>query len=234
MNLKLVSAPILTILVFSNGIFAQNQNGKPKIDEPTVLVKTPTPTPKLSETLAKNIENLQKDEEIPREQYDSVILSVDPAVSAKPDADATGLVVLGKVGPEIRVLMANAQRVATHQLLEILDSLDRYWRPDAIVFETNAAFEGIKDLFVRHTGFGARIVGHNQHRPKGTRVAVFAVPVQNGTVRLKGRAGVVDAGQQALFDEMTSFPFGAHDDLLDATAAGTEHLLGKREPRLFL
>ncbi len=171
------------------------------------------------------------DEELPRERYDAVILSVDPAVSAKPNADATGLVVLGKVGPEIRVLMANAQRVATHQLLEILDSLDRLWQPDAILFETNAAFEGIKDIFVRHASFGARIVGRNQHRPKGTRVAVFAVPVQNGTVRLKGRAGVVDAGQQELFDEMTSFPCGAHDDLVDAAAAGVEHLLGKREPR---
>jgi hypothetical protein len=44
----------------------------------------------------------------------------------------------------------------------------------------------------------------------------------------------VHPSQQALFDEMTTFPFGEHDDLLDAAAFGTAHLLGQREPRVFL
>ena len=35
----------------------------------------------------------------------------------------------------------------------------------------------------------------------------------------------MDAGQQGLFDEMTTFPFGPHDDLLDAAA--TAHLLDR-------
>jgi phage terminase large subunit-like protein len=41
------------------------------------------------------------------------------------------------------------------------------------------------------------------------------------------------AGQQALFDEMTSFPFGEHDDLLDAAATGTAYLLDRPEPRVW-
>ena len=172
-------------------------------------------------------------EEIPRDRFDTVILSVDPAVSAKATADATGLVVLGKSGSEIRVLAALAKRVPTHQLLEILAALDRQWQPDVILFESNAAFDGIRDLFLRHTAFGARLQAVKQHKHKAIRVGNFAVPVQNGTVTLKGRAGIVDAGQQRLFDEMTSFPFGDHDDLADAAASGTEHLLGKREPRLW-
>lgn len=168
-----------------------------------------------------------------RSEFDRVILSVDPAVSAKASADATGLVVLGKLGAEIRVLSANAQRVPTYQLMAILDGLDRHWQPDVILFETNAAFEGIKDLFQRQTNFGSRIQSVKQHTSKASRVGVFAVPVQNGTLRLKGNAGIVDAGQQELFDEMTTFPFGGHDDLLDATATGTEYLQGQRQPRLW-
>ena len=43
----------------------------------------------------------------------------------------------------------------------------------------------------------------------------------------------VDPGQRGLFDEMTTFPFGEHDDLLDATATGTAFLLDRREPRVW-
>ena len=39
--------------------------------------------------------------------------------------------------------------------------------------------------------------------------------------------------QQALFDEMTSFPFGERDDLLDAAATGTAYLLDRSEPRVW-
>ena len=170
---------------------------------------------------------------IPRERFDSVILSVDPAVSAQASADATGLVVLGKLGTEIRVLAALAMRVPTHRLLEILAAWDRQWQPDVILFESNAAFDGIRDLFLRHTAFGARLQGVKQHKQKIIRMGNFAVPVQNGTVRLQGRAGLVEASQQPLFDEMTAFPFGDHDDLADAAASGAEHLLVAREPRLW-
>ena len=173
------------------------------------------------------------DDEIPRERFDRVLLSVDPALSAQATADATGLVVLGKIGAEIRVLMARGVRVPTHRLLEILAGLDRGWQPDVILFESNAAFDGIRDLFLRHTAFGGRLQGVKQHKAKAIRMGNFAVPVENGTVRLKGRDGAVDAGQRQLFHEMTAFPFGDHDDLADAAASGAEHLLAAREPRLW-
>ena len=46
-------------------------------------------------------------------------------------------------------------------------------------------------------------------------------------------AGQVDAAQQGLFDEMTTFPLGEHDDLLDAAASGTAYLLERPEPRMW-
>jgi len=168
-----------------------------------------------------------------RSAFDQLVLSVDPAVSAKARADASALVVLGRIGNEIRVLAAVARRVTAPDLVECIDVLEREWQPDVIVFETNAAFEGIKDLLLRHARFGSRIVGLKQSKSKPSRIGAFSVAVQNGTVKLKGEGGRVAPGQQELFDEMTSFPLGAHDDLLDALATGTAHLLGRREQRLW-
>lgn len=81
MHLKLLSAPILTILAVSIGVTAQDPGSAPTPREtstpvvitatpkPTVRLATPTPTPtaKLSETLARNLENQSKNGEISRE-----------------------------------------------------------------------------------------------------------------------------------------------------------------------
>lgn len=179
------------------------------------------------------------DVDLPREAFEVVVLSVDPAVSPKATADGSAVVVLGRVaasgGAEVRVLEATARRVSTPDLVRLIDAADRRWQPDVIVFETNAAFAGIRDLLVRHARFGGKVLGVTQARSKAARTAVFAVPVQNGTVRLKGDGrGGVDPGQRELFDEMTTFPFGPHDDLLDAAATGCEHLLGRPDPRVWV
>ncbi len=163
----------------------------------------------------------------------SVVLAVDPAVSTKARADASALVMLGRTGDnQVRCLEALARRVAAPELVQLIDDADKRWMPDAILFESNAAFAAVRDLLVRHARFGPKVRGIVQTRDKAARVAAFAVPVENGAFRLKGASpSQVDAAQQALFDEMTTFPLAAHDDLLDAAAFGTEWLLNRPEPR---
>ena len=167
--------------------------------------------------------------------YERVLLAVDPAVSQRPGADGSALVTLGQTATnEIHCLEAAARRVCVPELIGLIDSADRRWRPDVILFESNAAFEGIRELLVRQARFGPKVKGVTQTKDKGSRVSAFSVPVENGSFRLKGLdASHVDPAQQALFDEMVTFPFGEHDDLLDAAAAGTALLLERPEPRVW-
>ncbi|HEX3151915.1 MAG TPA: hypothetical protein VHR66_27835 [Gemmataceae bacterium] len=161
-----------------------------------------------------------------------VILSVDPALSTHSRADRSALVVLAKCGKEVRCVDAIARRVATPDLLTLIAALDDRWHPDAILFESNGAFQGIADLMRRQATFGPKVRDVHQSSNKTARVAAFSVAVNGGEFLLKGASDGVDPGQQELLDEMTTFPVGEHDDLVDAAATGTAYLLDKHEPRV--
>lgn len=164
----------------------------------------------------------------------SSVLAVDPAVSSATSADASALVLLERCGNEVRCREATARHVSAPDLVRLIDDADRRWNPDAIVFESNGGFAAMKDLLVRHARFGPRVHGITQSRDKLARMIAFGVSVQNGTFRLQGgQNGGVVAGQQQLYDEMTTFPAAEHDDLADAAAFGAVWLLGRPEPRIF-
>jgi predicted phage terminase large subunit-like protein len=174
-----------------------------------------------------------RQEDARQEKYDFVVLAVDPAVSQKRSADASALVTLGRISDQrVHCLEALARRVAAPDLVALIDEADRRWQPDMILFESNAAFKGIKDLLIAHARFGGKVRDVVHSRDKFARVTSFGVRVQNGAFRLRGRGGVVDPSQQELLDEMLAFPVGRHDDLLDAAAFGAAHLFEMREPRV--
>lgn len=163
-----------------------------------------------------------------------VLLSVDPAVSRDARADASALVTLARQDGVARVLEALARRAAAPDLVGLIDDADRRWNPDVILFESNAAFGAVRDLLVRHTRFGAKVRGVVQTRDKMSRMNALALAVQNEKVLLRGADPLhVHAAQQALFDEMTMFPFAEHDDLADALATGVKHLLEQPDPRVW-
>lgn len=161
------------------------------------------------------------------------VLAIDPAVSTKQSADASALATLALAeNGEVRCLEALARRVSMPDLITLIADADRRHRPDLILFEANAAFQGLYDLLVRQTKFGGKVKRVVQTKDKTTRVRLFSVSVENGKFLLQGENRKPELGQQELFDEMTTFPVGEHDDLLDAAAMGTAELLNIGEPQV--
>jgi len=164
---------------------------------------------------------------------DLVIVSVDPAASTDARADRSAVVVLGKCGDEIRCLHAVADRLASPDLMALIGAVDATWRPHVILFETNGGFKGVFDMFKSQASWGGKLVEVTNGKDKGGRVLGFGVAVSGEKFLLKGDGHVgVHPDQKALFDEMTSFPLGEHDDLVDAAATGTTFLLSLKEPRV--
>ena len=119
--------------------------------------------------------------------YETIVLAIDPAVSQKSDADQAALVTLARTeSNELHCLEAIARRVSTPELVNLIDDADLRWQPDVILFESNAAFAGIKDLLLRHARFGPKIKPVVQTRDKMSRVHAFSVSVENGSFRLRG------------------------------------------------
>jgi phage terminase large subunit-like protein len=167
------------------------------------------------------------------EEFDTVLIAVDPAVTPSPTADASAIVVLGRTGNDVYCLEATSHRVSTPELMTLIEDADRRWNPAKVAFESNAAFRGIKDVFARQASFGPKLIGVNQTRSKPARFAAFAVRVQSGCFKVEADALGVIEGQRELWGEMTAYPFGDTNDLLDAAAMGTEQILAYREPRVW-
>src|SRR5207248_10006111 len=109
----------------------------------------------------------------------------------EPRAEASGpgsrsLPLAARRTTEVRVLACAARRVAAPELVNLIDAFDRQWNPAVILFESNAAFLGLKDLLARHARFGPKLKGVTQSADKAARVAAFSVAVENGGFRLQG------------------------------------------------
>ncbi len=164
-----------------------------------------------------------------------IILAVDPAASTTVRADRTAIVALGQTADRtVRCLEATARRVSGPDLVRWLTEADRFWRPDAIVFESQGPFAALKDLLVAHCEFGPKVQAITQSVAKAERIRAFGVHAENGRFLLKGdAAGHIDPAQMSLYDELTTFPLADSDDLADAAAFGSAQLLHTRPPRVW-
>jgi len=71
------------------------------------------------------------------EQYDRIVVAIDPAVTSNKDSDLTGIIVVGKRGNEGYVLEDKSGTYTPNEWANIALSLYHKWKADRVVGEVN-------------------------------------------------------------------------------------------------
>lgn len=147
-----------------------------------------------------------------RADYEALILSHDPGVSADPSSDFSALTVWGVRGPDLFLLRADRGRWTYKEQLEKLTSyrakcdalfIERSHIGIALMEEMATISEGVEGLF----GFSPKF-------DKTARAETAAYLVEKGRLHLPKEAPWLEAFEQELAD----FPFGKHDDWVDSVS----------------
>lgn len=156
-------------------------------------------------------------------------LFVDPAITARKTSDFTGLAVVGwapeQGGPgRVVVLHAEGVRLTGQPLRQhILKLLARFERVKRVIVEVNQGGDLWLEVF--HDMPSVKVVTHTASEAKEIRFATALDFYQRGRVLHIGKITTLES-------QAVAFPKAAHDDIIDATAAGVLYFLDpERKPK---
>jgi predicted phage terminase large subunit-like protein len=146
-------------------------------------------------------------------QLTKISMGVDLAISLKDGADSTAIVVGGTDDKGVfHVLDAQAKRVSFHEAQEFIKQVANKWQPKIINVEAvQYQLAAVQEL-MRTTRLP--VVAVRPDKDKASRLMPLAARYEQGMVA-HAPANSTNA-IRVLEDELTSFPNGAHDDLVDA------------------
>lgn len=111
--------------------------------------------------------------------FDRIVVAIDPAGSTNKRSDETGIVVVGKLNNEAYVLEDLSGKYSPQGWAEKADAAYRHWMADAIVAEKNFGGDMVKTT-IQSTGTKARVLVKTATRSKQVRAEpVVALYEQN-------------------------------------------------------
>ena len=167
------------------------------------------------------------DDDIEIEQtdnYDKILLSVDPAVSTKKTADFSAFAVVGTRDNQIYVIHTEQLRGSPDELRAVTERLIADYGIQLVLWEKNygdtlwkAVLDGIKCKirFIRNSD------------KKEARITQSLDAYKRGKVKHS-------KSMLSLEEQMTSFPNVRHDDLIDAVATGVNYFSTNRAKPIVL
>ena len=159
-----------------------------------------------------------------------VVVAVDPAVTANPESDETGIAVAGLGGDgDYYVLGIHGYRLPPQQwAMKALELYD-YWQADKIVAEVNNGGDMVVDTINRACeGLGrtANVESIRASRGKTVRAEPVAALYEQGRVH---HVGIFNEAEE----QMCSFPIAnEHDDLVDALVYTLSDLSNQGAPNI--
>lgn len=168
----------------------------------------------------------------PPDSYERIVLTGDLAYTDSADADYTALVVAGKAadGRYYLLDLTRHRYDAIDLVADEIARLHRRWKPHVVGVECGpGAMSQIHrqlELHLRDRGIAG--LRRLRHQSKTSAAAGLQSRLRSGVWRIPSAPGGVYA---ALRDELLTFPYGDHDDMVDALAYADIELTGPRQHR---
>jgi len=151
---------------------------------------------------------------MPMPSHQSIVqitMGVDLAISTKTEADFTAIAVLGKLREgEIVILDIHRFKGSFHQQQQEIKRMAAKWSPKIIAIETVQYQAAVVQELMRTSSLPA--VGVTPDKDKVTRMLPVLARYEHGHIHhVQGLNNDYEA-------ELLAFPFGKHDDMVDAVA----------------
>lgn len=149
---------------------------------------------------------------IDREQLTHLCMGVDLAISLKASADSSAMVIGGLHKGIFHVVHAAAKKGTFHEVQQWVIAQADIWKPKTILIEAvQYQLAAVQEL-MRTTRLP--VIPARPDKDKASRLMPLAARYEQGMVHhTPSNAG---NAIKALEDELTAFPNGAHDDIVDA------------------
>ena len=158
------------------------------------------------------------------EEFDQLLISVDPTFKGNADSDYVAIGVLGRIGSSFYVMDVTRKQMSGPDTLKAIEGYDERWPQKLwLLIEDTASGSMICDILERDRGRIMR--GKHKSRQKEVRLSWQV----NGAAALIERGAVYiqrdSPWAKILMDEGAAFPHGKNDDMLDMLVQGLEQLL---------
>ena len=149
----------------------------------------------------------------PCESFDKIMLAVDPAVTTSKRADFSGFAVIGTSGSDIYVIHSEQIKSGPDGIRSKTNELVDQYGVQLVYLETNFGSELWRSVF---DGLQTKIRYYRTHEKKELRITRALDQYKRGKV-------YHCKTMNALEDQMRAYPKTAHEDILDAVAAGVNY-----------
>lgn len=170
----------------------------------------------------------------------SIFIGVDPSIEEKATADWFAMVVVGITRRrEIIVLKAYRGRMGLAEQVTTIQAEQARWDAQGVLVESNQAQKWLAQEIIRTGRWLSKVKVIKNNGNKFQRIAATSVWFDNGQVFMRAategtkdepaeqgdpdetRTVRVHHSQQNFYEELVTYPHGAHDDLFDAFEEST-------------